>query len=64
MKTIEQSRKEMRDYLGDMEALRPFIDNDKNESLIAAFSVARARAMEAAEDYVRAIEADQKLRDA
>lgn len=44
-------RMEMRDWLADLEALRPFMDPDRKDAFYDAWQAAMARAHEAAERY-------------
>jgi hypothetical protein len=56
MSKLDDARKELRDFLEDMAALRPFTDvgNPEAAPFTDAFSAARARALAAATAYVDA----------
>ena len=57
MSNINDARRELLAYVGDMTALRPFVDPNSKDGqvFVAAFEAARERAKVAAETYTAAL---------
>jgi hypothetical protein len=53
MSALDGVRQTLRDFLQDMEVLKPYVDpaNPEAEPFVRAFSAARERALEAAKSY-------------
>jgi hypothetical protein len=54
--TLDDARKSLKLWIGDMEALRHLADlgNPEARPFVEAFEIARDRALEAAKEYVKA----------
>ena len=57
MSNVNDARRELQAFLGDMAALKPFANGDTEEGkvFLAAFAAAKEHAKQAAETYVVAL---------
>jgi hypothetical protein len=57
MASLDEARRQLREFLADMEALKPFADpaNPEAAPFVAAFAAARVRALAAATTYADAV---------